>query len=118
VPKPQWLFCQNTLVVRLGRRFVLDHPGCGQIADLACVAGPSTGVVLYAREPAAFRGTQPAGVRMTTDALEIVHGEIIDAARADVWASSLGQDDTRLSARTQNPRHQVGQGRVDDSTGC
>ena len=52
MPKPQWLFCQNTLVVRLGRRFVLDHPGCGQIADLACVAGPSTGVVLYAREPA------------------------------------------------------------------
>lgn len=48
MPKPQWLFCQNTLVVRLGRRFVLDHPGCGQIADLACVAGPSTGVVLYA----------------------------------------------------------------------
>jgi hypothetical protein len=37
VPKPQWLFCQNTLVVRLGRRFVLDHPGCGQIADLAWI---------------------------------------------------------------------------------
>jgi hypothetical protein len=31
-----------------------------------------------------------------------------DAARADLWASSLWQVDTRLSARTQNPRHQVG----------
>ena len=40
--------------------------------------------------------------------LEIVRGEVIDAARADLWASSLGQVDTRSSARTQNPRHQVG----------
>ena len=40
--------------------------------------------------------------------LEIVHGEVIDAARADLWASSLGQVGTRSSARTQNPRHQVG----------
>src|SRR2546427_6091651 len=35
--------------------------------------------------------------------LEIVHGEVIDAARADLWASSLGQVGTRSSARTQNP---------------
>lgn len=49
--------------------------------------------------------------------LEIVHGEVIDAARPDLWASSLGQVDTRSSARTHNPRHQAGQGPVDDSTG-
>ena len=36
------------------------------------------------------------------------HGEVIDAARADLWASSLGQVDTRSSARTHNPRRQVG----------
>src|SRR2546428_13786725 len=35
--------------------------------------------------------------------LEIVHGEVVDAARVDLWASSLGQVDTRSSARTQNP---------------
>jgi predicted kinase len=35
--------------------------------------------------------------------LEIVHGEAIDAARADLWASSLRQVDTRSSARTQIP---------------
>ena len=49
--------------------------------------------------------------------LEIVHGEVIDAARLDLWAPSLGQVDTRSSARTQDPRHQVGQGRVGDSAG-
>jgi len=34
--------------------------------------------------------------------LEIVHGEVIDAARADLWAPGLGQVDTRSSAR--NPK--------------
>ena len=40
--------------------------------------------------------------------LEIVRGEVIDAARVDLWASGLGQVDARSSARTQNPRHQAG----------
>ena len=40
--------------------------------------------------------------------LGIAHGEVICAARADLWASSVGQVDTRSSARTQNPGHQVG----------
>jgi hypothetical protein len=33
VPKPPRKFCQNINLVRLGRRSVLDHPGCGQIAE-------------------------------------------------------------------------------------
>ena len=49
--------------------------------------------------------------------LEIEHGEAIDAARADLWASRLGQVDTCSSARSRNPRHQVGQGRMGNSTG-
>jgi predicted kinase len=39
--------------------------------------------------------------------LGIVHGEGVDAARVDLWASSVGQVDTRSSARTQDPRRQV-----------
>src|ERR1035441_1011514 len=34
--------------------------------------------------------------------------EGIDAARSDMWASSLGQDDTRSPARPQDSRDQVG----------
>jgi hypothetical protein len=49
--------------------------------------------------------------------LEVVHGDVIDAARVDLWASSLGQVDACATARTQNPRHQVEQGRLGDSTG-
>ena len=33
--------------------------------------------------------------------LETEHGEVIDAARADLWASGLGQDDARSAAFTQ-----------------
>ena len=40
--------------------------------------------------------------------LGIVHGEVLDSARADLWASSRGQVDARSLARTPNPRHQVG----------
>ncbi len=50
--------------------------------------------------------------------LETVHGDVIGAARTHLRASSFGQVDPRSSARTQDPRHQAGQGRVGDATGC
>ena len=80
-------------------------------------------MILDARDPARFRrggaspplwDARPGGRRLL---LGIVHGEVIDAARADLWASGLGQDDTRSPARPQDPRDQVGQGPVDDRLG-
>jgi hypothetical protein len=40
--------------------------------------------------------------------IEIVHVEAVVATCTDLWASSLGQVDTRSSTRSQNARHQVG----------
>ena len=40
--------------------------------------------------------------------IKIVHGEAVVATCTDLWASGLGQVDTRSSTRAKNPRHQVG----------
>lgn len=40
--------------------------------------------------------------------LEIAYGEVIDAARIDLWASGLGQVDIGTAAGPQNPGHPVG----------
>ena len=56
----------------------------------------------------AIRDSPRSRAPKSNEALENVRGKVIDTARSDLWASSLGEDHTRSPARPQDSRDQVG----------